>query len=225
MVKTAGRAKEKSGTVMPRISLHLLTLGMFAVCFLTWNVWSSYWDFRAARTQTARLDEMIKQITEADQFMTTFARLGASFGDTRWEEHYYAATLQRERLLTKMGRLSPKVFSSAEAMEMNTLKMAVTAQETKALEYVRAKKTDLADPVAFGEAYEKDKELYLEKFQQVVEELRKNLAYDLTSYRQKALTAVVWGACLLPFFAILHLVLVKLLGRFYANREQVLLNE
>ena len=193
---------------------------MLALCVLTWNVWSSYWDFRTARTQTAKLDEMVKQIVQADQFLTTFARLGTSFGDPRWEEHYYTSMLQRERLMSKLGKLSPKIFSSAGAMEMNTEKNAVTAQETKALEYVRQKKADLADPEVFGETYEKQKGIYAEKFNQLIEDLRKTLAYRLTSRRQKALMAVVWGAMLLPFFAIGHLVLVKILGRFYAKWEQ-----
>lgn len=202
------------------LSIQILTLGMVALGALTWNVWTSYWDFRTARTHTDKLDEMVKQVAQADQFLTTFARLGASFGDPRWEEHYYASTLQRERLMLTLGKLSPKVFSGPGAMEMNTLKMDVTAQETKAFELVREKKPDLADPVVFGEAYDKQKELYAEKFKQFVADLRANLAYRFTSRRQKALSAVLWGACLLPLFAIGHLILVKRLNRFYAKRDQ-----
>ena len=52
-----------------------------------------------------------------------------------------------------------------------------------------------------------------------IEILRASLAYHLTSRRQKAVGAVVWGAFLLPFFVLGHFVLLKKLDRFYAGRN------
>jgi len=202
------------------ISVNLLVLGIFVLAFLTWNTWSSYWAFRTARAEKERVAAWQKQISRFDQFLTTFARLGAATGNARWEEHYTQYLLKREEAMQRMKRFSGDILASPEAIKMNQARLAVSKQETDAFDLARKGRLDLADMSVYGEIYDKQKLTYETAFEDIAHKVQ-------AAFRQQfqAKETITWhvalvGGFFILIFALMYLVVLNILDRYYLTAPQ-----
>ncbi|MDD5217927.1 MAG: hypothetical protein PHN49_06035 [Candidatus Omnitrophica bacterium] len=197
------------------ISVNLLVLGIFVLAFLTWNTWSSYWSFRTARAEMDRVASWQKQISQFDQFLTTFARLGAATGNSRWEEHYTQYLLRREEAIERMKRFSGDILASPEAIKMNQAKLAVSNQETDAFNHARKGRTDLADLSVYGEDYDTQKEIYEKAFAAIAGKVQAGFKQQLTVKETITWHAVLIGGFFILIFAMMYFAVLIILDRYY----------
>ncbi|MBU9889924.1 MAG: hypothetical protein KTQ49_08680 [Candidatus Omnitrophica bacterium] len=200
----------------PPMFIHFLGWGVLLLLFLIGQTVARYWAFRGLPLENSRLEEGIKGIAHYDSLLTAYARSSVTFKDSRAEVRYVEAALQRDRALAQVKEVAPGAFTGSEVSALKWERAELGNLEDQALEYVRAGRQDLADPLVFGGAYDDKLAIYERDRHRFAENLRRVAASDHVQRRRKVLGSAVLGVIAMPLLAVWHLFLIRRIDRFYA---------
>lgn len=219
----AGKSAREPRLFLAIFPILFLAIAMVVLGLLTWSVWTSYWDFRLMRGHAAQFSSYRSQLSEIDQFLVTYARLGAKTDNVRrWDEEYMKLMLERDEVVSRMRKIAPQMFVGDDALGLDKAKSTMLNQEAKALDLIRQGKPELAEGLLFGDLYEAQKKSYADKFEKITGDLQNDLKSRIAAQKKSVRSGVYLGIVSLPAFALLHFLLVYIIKRVYASQHRVI---
>lgn len=167
------------GTISASVLVSLALTGTSA-----WNIWRIYQGLQTTIAKEFKLQELSGSIVHLDEVLTMSARMGASTGDTRWEDRYNEYV---PKLDAAIGTVLDEVPVSAQSNPEQTdaANQKLVDFETQAFELVRQGQAPQALKLLLGPEYEAQKKIYSDGINGTLQTVQANVQAQLGLYRQR----------------------------------------
>lgn len=166
-----------------------------------WNIWRIYQGLQTTIAKQFKLQELSGSIVHLDEVLTMSSRLGASTGDTRWEDRYNVYVPQLDEAIKTVLDEVP-VAEQSNPTQTDEANQKLVAYEVQAFEMVRNGQAKQALQLLLGPQYEQQKKIYNDGIQDTLATVRAKVKTQLNTYRQQ----LAWSFA----FAIATLVVLAL---------------
>lgn len=167
------------GTISASVLVSLALTGTSA-----WNIWRINQGLETTIAKEFKLQELSGSIVHLDEVLTMSARMGASTGNTRWEDRYNEYVPQLDIAIGSLLDQVPVAEQSNPGQTDEANKKLVDF-ETQAFALVRQKKAPEALKLLLGPEYEAQKKIYNEGIQGTLQTVKNNVQTQLGIYQQR----------------------------------------
>lgn len=124
---------------------------------VVWHVWHVYEELKIHQTKFSQIQELMGIITYLDEVLTMSARLGATTGDTQWEDRYRRFEQGLDAAIKEIKNLMPDIYSAEAAAQIDAANIKLVEMENQAFALLRAGKREAAFALLTSEQYEQQK--------------------------------------------------------------------
>jgi len=192
---------------------------------VVWHVWHVYEELKVHQTKFSQIQELMGIITYLDEVLTMSARLGATTGDTRWEDRYRRFEPGLDAAIKEIKKLAPDIYSAEAAAQTDAANIKLVEMENQAFALIRAGKREAAFTLLTSNQYEQQKRLYAEGMRLVAKSLYTHIkVFHKEEHREAIVAALVLVSALflLLFVWIAVLGMVRLHVSEQKNAEEQL---
>ncbi|NCJ06200.1 methyl-accepting chemotaxis protein [Synechococcales cyanobacterium C] len=209
-----GLQKHLVGTISASVLLSLALTGTS-----TWNIWGIYRGLQTTVAKQFEIQDLSSDIIYLDEVLTMSARMGASTGDTRWEDRYNDYVPQLDAAIETLLAEIP-ISEQLNPEQTNAANQLLVDYETQAFEKVRNGRANEALQLLLGPDYEQQKAIYSEGIQGTLETLRTNVDNQLSSYRQRLAWSVTFAVGSLVLLALTWYIVLVAVRRYIEDRRK-----
>jgi len=123
-------------------------------------VWSMYGSYTEIATREFRLQRLVGDIVHLNEVLTSSARMAATTGELKWKDRYKEIEPKLDNAILAIAMIARDSYEHTYAAKTKSAYLELIQMEDLALTLVEAGRLDEATKIAFGEEYEKWKELY-----------------------------------------------------------------
>ncbi|ABW26142.1 methyl-accepting chemotaxis protein, putative [Acaryochloris marina MBIC11017] len=167
------------GTISASVLVSLALTGTSA-----WNIWQIKQGLEITIAKEFQLQELSGSIVHLDEVLTMSARMGASTGNTRWEDRYNEYVPKLDAAIGSLLDQVP-VDEQSNPEQTDEANQKLVAFETQAFELVRQEKAPEALKLLLGPKYEAQKKIYNDGIQGTLQTVKDNVQTQLSSYQQR----------------------------------------
>lgn len=167
------------GTISASVLVSLALTGTSA-----WNIWQIKQGLETTIAKEFQLQELSGSIVHLDEVLTMSARMGASTGNTRWEDRYNEYVPKLDAAIGSLLDQVP-VDEQSNPEQTDEANKKLVAYEVQAFELVREKKAPEALALLLGPEYEAQKKIYNDGIQGTLQTVKDNVQTQLSSYQQR----------------------------------------
>lgn len=167
------------GTISASVLVSLALTGTSA-----WNIWRINQGLETTIAKEFQLQELSGSIVHLDEVLTMSARMGASTGNTRWEDRYNEYVPKLDAAIGSLLDQVP-VAEQSNPEQTDEANQKLVAFEVQAFELVRQEKAPEALKLLLGPEYETQKKIYNDGIQGTLKTVKDNVQTQLGIYRQR----------------------------------------
>lgn len=167
------------GTISASVLVSLALTGTSA-----WNIWQIKQGLGTTIAKEFQLQELSGSIVHLDEVLTMSARMGASTGNTRWEDRYNEYVPKLDAAIGSLLDQLP-VDEQSNPEQTDEANKKLVAYEVQAFELVREKKAPEALALLLGPEYEAQKKIYNDGIQGTLQTVKDNVQNQLGIYQQR----------------------------------------
>lgn len=166
------------GTISASVLVSLVLTGTSA-----WNIRRISQGLQTTIAKDFELQELSGSIVHLDEVLTMSARMGASTGNTRWENRYNEYVPKLDAAIKTLLEAVP-ASEQTNPEQTDAANQKLVAYEEQAFELVRDGQAPEALALLLGPEYETQKKVYNDGIQGTLLTVRNNVQTQLNSYRQ-----------------------------------------
>ncbi|GEM_PF-3271831 len=160
-----------------------------------------------------RFEKLRSDIIYFDEALTTSARMAVVTGDSKWEKRYQELEPKLTAILQQAFILSPEIYRQ-EMDRTHSDKIKLLQMEQKAFDFIRAKRSQEAIDILFGDQYEIEKENYAKAVEWLNVLLKKQIDAALAVVNSKEHLARVSLMSTLILLLMSWLIIIRMTRRF-----------
>jgi flagellar basal body-associated protein FliL len=193
------------GSKMPKVNYFPHSIIQIAIVItmtlcggVVWHVWHVYEELKVHQTKFSQIQELMGIITYLDEVLTMSARLGATTGDTQWENRYRRFEPGLDAAIKEIKKLAPDIYSAGAAAQTDVANIKLVEMENQAFALIRAGKREAAFTLLTSNQYEQQKQLYAEGMRLVSKSLYTQIeAFQKEEHREALVAALILVSALL----------------------------
>ena len=195
----------------------IFSIGLFGVsAFFVWNV---YRDFREEIRTQFQIQELSDRVVYLDEVLTMSARMGASTGNTLWEERYRNYEPLLDKTIKELTKLTPKSYHE-NTSQTDAANMALVEMEFKAFNLVRQGKSEEALKLLLSQNYELQKEIYSDGIENTLSKIQVSKDKQIQAYSQLLFWSLIFTAITLLILILTWRLIVKRVKIYIQERDQ-----
>jgi|GEM_PF-1329799 len=184
-----------------------------------WYIWRIYQGLQTTITRDLELKEVSDSIVHLDEVLTMSARMGASTGDTRWEDRYNRYVPQLDQAINTVLDTVP-VAEQTDPQQTDEANQKLVAYEVQAFEMVKAGKAKQALQLLLSPKYEEQKKIYNDGIQGTLATVRAKVDTQLAIYRRQLTWSLMLAIATLVAVALTWLIVFLAVRGYIQDRKK-----
>lgn len=201
------------GTISAAVLLSLALTGTSA-----WYVWRIYQGLQTTITRDFKLKEVSGSIVHLDEVLTMSARMGASTGDTRWENRYNTYVPKLDQAINTILDAVP-VAEQTDPKQTDEANKRLVALETQAFEMVNKGQAKQALGLLLSPEYEQQKKIYNDGIQGTLETVQTQVNTQLDAYQRQLALSLIFAIATLGVVALTWLIVFLAVRGYIQDRK------
>jgi methyl-accepting chemotaxis protein PixJ len=181
------------GTIATTIAGSLMLTGIS-----TYNIWNIYNSFQSTVTRQFDLQKTSDDLLYVDEYFTMSAKMLVATGDTQWETRYKKMLPKNDALFIRIKELLPPDLWKQYEANGNASGLRLLKMENKSFALMTQGKQKEAAAILLGEDYSKDKKIFSDGNNLILEKVDRSIKQELKNYQQQLLISIVFAGSTLP---------------------------
>ena len=195
------------------------------VGFSALSTWNVYRNFQDAITRNFKLQDLSGQIVYLDEVLTMSARMGASTGNTRWEERYLENVPPLDDAINEVLTIAPDY--QQDVSQTDEANARLIAMEEQAFELVRQNQADEALDLLLGQEYQEQKSIYSQGIENTLVNIQESIEGQIVIYGQQLARLATFAGLSFCLLIVSWIIVLSLIASYIKqrNKAQNSLNE
>ncbi len=197
----------------------LLTMALLAC--VGWYIWSSFRALNSFESKDFRLQELSGRMFYLEDALTMSVRLYAATREGDWQRRYRDLRQEQTAAFRESGGLAPEICGDQPAARrLRAASQHQSELAAQAFELANAGQNENARAVLFGDAYERERQVYSQAAGELSAAVRSRARAELQQQRRRGLMVLGAMAVALPGLVMAWLAGLRVVGQHISERRR-----